>query len=54
MANVQLVAQIRVRWWLRAYLAGVVIFARLAGLEPDWQKVSRWMSAGIAVRVIQQ
>lgn len=29
-------------WWVRWYLAGVVIMARVTGLDPDLDRVAAW------------
>ncbi|EMI48864.1 hypothetical protein C405_14503 [Stenotrophomonas maltophilia AU12-09] len=41
---------IRMRWWLRCYLAAVMWFARVTGMEPDWDRVDRWIRRGLVVR----
>ena len=51
MARVQLVAVVKIRWWLRLYLAGVVITSRITGLDPDWQKAGQWIRRGTVIRV---
>ncbi|MNB74425.1 hypothetical protein D3C81_272800 [compost metagenome] len=43
-------ASIRVRWWLRCYLAAVVWFAKSTGMEPDWDRVERWIRRGLVLR----
>lgn len=43
-------ASIRIRWWLRLYLAAVVWFARATGTEPDWERVEWWIRRGLVVR----
>lgn len=43
-------ASIRMRWWLRCYLAAVMWFARVTGMEPDWDRVDRWIRRGLVVR----
>lgn len=43
-------ANVRMRWWLRCYLAAVVWFARKTGMEPDWDRVERWIRRGLVVR----
>ena len=43
-------ASVRLRWWLRCYLAAVVWFARATGMEPDWERVERWIRRGLVVR----
>lgn len=51
MPCVNLVALIRLRWWLRIYLGGVTLASRMTGLEPDWERVERWVKRGTVVRV---
>lgn len=43
-------ASVRLRWWLRWYLAGVVWTARAMGLEPDWERVEWWIRRGLVMR----
>lgn len=43
-------AAVRMRWWLRCYLATVVWFARTTGMEPDWERVERWIRRGLVLR----
>lgn len=43
-------ASIRMRWWLRWYLAAVVWFGRATGLEPDWERVERWIRRGLVLQ----
>lgn len=43
-------ASIRLRWWLRWYLAVVVWTARVTGLEPNWDRVEWWIHRGLVVR----
>jgi hypothetical protein len=45
----KLTLEIRVAWWLRLYLYGVVITSRVTGLEPDWSKVKRMIGRGVTV-----
>ncbi|AYZ69780.1 hypothetical protein EGY09_07170 [Stenotrophomonas maltophilia] len=42
-------ASVRLRWWLRWYLAAVVWTAR-TGLEPDWERVEWWIRRGLVLR----
>ncbi|HTN31963.1 MAG TPA: hypothetical protein VL178_14225 [Pseudomonas sp.] len=51
MACVNLVAVIRLRWWLRIYLGGVALVSRVTDLEPDWERVERWVKRGMVVRI---
>lgn len=43
-------ASVRLRWWLRWYLAAVVWFARATGMEPDWERVEWWIRRGLVLR----
>lgn len=51
MASINLAAVVRFRWWLRYYLFGVVLTSRLTCLEPDWERVERWVKRGMVVRI---
>ena len=51
MASINLAAVVRFRWWLRCYLFGVALTSRLTGLEPDWERVERWVKRGMVVRI---
>lgn len=42
---------IRMRWWLRCYLAAVMWFARITGMEPDWDRVDRWIRRGLVLQM---
>lgn len=39
---------IRIAWWLRYYLIGLVLMHRLTGMQPNWGRVSHW--AGKAIK----
>lgn len=43
-------ATVRMRWWLRCYLAVVVWFARTTGMEPDWEQVEGLIRRGLVLR----
>jgi hypothetical protein len=39
------------RWWVRHYVAALVVFARLFCMEPDTERVSRFICRwGVSVR----
>lgn len=44
-------AEVRVAWWLKLYLGGVVLMCGLTGLDFDDDKVGRYMKRGIKVRL---
>jgi len=43
-------ASIHMRWWLRCYLCAVMWFARVTGMEPDWDRVERWIRRGLVMK----
>jgi len=34
------------RWWLKAYLCGVLLAVQVTGREPNWQRVRYWIGKG--------
>jgi hypothetical protein len=53
MARSKITLRVRVRWWVRPYLAGVALTSRLTGLEPDWKKVAAHVRRGTYVTLEQ-
>lgn len=49
MAQITVKLSLRVAWWVRWYLVGVVIAARLTGAKPDMTKVEGWIRRGLSV-----
>ena len=45
--------QVRPRWWLRHYLAGVALVSHLTGMEPDREKMERWIRRGLKVVAVR-
>ena len=45
--------QVRTRWWLRHYLAGVALVSHLTGMEPDPEKMERWIRRGLKVLAVR-
>ncbi len=43
-------ASVRMRWWLRWYLAALVRVARATSMEPNWERVERWIRRGLVLR----
>lgn len=39
------------RWWLKYYLAGVLLACHLTGRDPHLGRVTRWIERGIVVEV---
>lgn len=46
-------APVRLRWWLRWYLAAVVWFARATGMDPNWNRVEWWIRRGLVIRAAE-
>lgn len=51
MAKVYATIVCRHRWWLRYYIAGVLLACHLTGRDPHPGRVTRWIERGIAVEV---
>jgi hypothetical protein len=51
MANTSVEITVKLAWWLKPYLYGVVMTAVLMGLEPDWDKVQRTVMRAMRVRI---
>lgn len=50
MANVTL--RFMPRWWLRWYLAGVLLMTWVTGLPPNKDRLSFWVMRGIKIKVV--
>ena len=42
---------LKARWWLKCYLVGVLITARLMHCQPNWERVRYWIDKGIKIEV---
>ncbi|HGM4965565.1 MULTISPECIES: hypothetical protein [Pseudomonas putida group] len=51
MASVTATIVCRQRWWLKYYLAGVLVMSHITGREPHLGRVYRWIERGIKVEV---
>lgn len=54
MAQITVKLSIRVAWWVRWYLAGVAIAARLTGATPDMTKIERRIRRGLSPHVTRR
>lgn len=52
--NLKLYIKVKVAWWLKPYLFGVVITAPITRLEPDWVKVGLTASKAIKCKFTTQ
>jgi len=51
MARVYATIVCRQTWWLKYYLAGVLVVSRLTSREPDMGRIFRWIERGVEVEV---
>lgn len=51
MARITATIVCRQTWWLKYYLAGVLVVFHITVREPDMGRVFRWMERGIKVEV---
>ncbi len=54
MAMAELRIRLHVAWWLRWYLSGVSLAGYLTGLDPNPERVGRWIQRAIRVEVIRR
>ncbi|VFR96501.1 hypothetical protein RAN3_1879 [plant metagenome] len=52
-ASTTITVRLRFAWWLRWYLAGVALTARMSGLEPDANKVAGWVRRAARVQAVR-
>jgi len=45
--------QVRVRWWVKHYLAAVALGCYLTGRQPNVDRVSWWLDRGIRLRDVR-
>ncbi|MBC7201922.1 MAG: hypothetical protein H5U29_00165 [Pusillimonas sp.] len=50
MATNQIKVQIKLAWWIRWYLMGVVLMARLTGQQPDPERIGYWVAKAARVK----
>jgi len=52
MATTTLTVRLKVRWWLKFYLAGVLLTARLTHCEPSWTRFGYWVGKGVKTELV--
>lgn len=52
--HLTLYIEVKIAWWLKPYLFGVVITALITRLEPDWVKVGLTASKAIKCKFTTQ
>ena len=49
MAMICIPVTVRLRWWVRPYMAALAWFGQATGKEPDWAKVNKVLRRGVVV-----
>lgn len=49
----RLIVTIRMAWWLKPYLCGVLLMSRLTGLQPDPDRVGAWVARGMTMKMTE-
>lgn len=52
MARMTVTLECRHRWWLKYYLAGVLVIAQVTGREPNPDRFAYWVGRGLLVEVL--
>jgi hypothetical protein len=53
MATETVVIQVRTAWWVRPYIGACVVFAMLHGLQPNTDKIARFVARhGMRIKVL--
>lgn len=53
MATSTIIIQTRIAWWVRPYIMACVVFAMLHGLQPNADKIARFVARnGIRIKVL--
>lgn len=50
MTRAELRITIKVAWWLKFYMFGVILMSRITGMSPDESKVRHYIMRGISVK----
>ena len=51
MEQTTITATVKWRWWLKHYLLGVVLIARLTGCQPSRERMRYWVDKGIKIEM---
>lgn len=49
----RLIVTIRMAWWVKPYLCGVLLMSRLTGLQPDPDRVGAWVARGMTMKMTE-
>lgn len=53
MARSTLTVTIRMAWWVKPYLCGVLLTAWLTGRQPDPDRVGAWVQRGMTMKMTE-
>lgn len=53
MARSAMTITIRTAWWVKPYLYGVLLTARLTGLQPEPDRVGAWVKRGMTLKITE-
>ncbi len=54
MATETVVVQVRAAWWVVPYMTACVVFAMLHGLQPNTDKIARFVARhGMRIRLVR-
>lgn len=53
MALTTVTISIKVAWWVKPYLCGVLLMSRLTGLQPDPDRVGAWVQRGMIMKMTE-
>jgi hypothetical protein len=51
MATMTLKLRVKVAWWIKPYLYGVITMCAITGCEPNQERVQYWISRAVSVKV---
>lgn len=49
MESREIVVQLRMAWWFKCYMAGLVFMLRVTGAEPNWDRIDYWVRKAIVM-----
>ena len=52
MAQASMTIKVKVKWWLKLYLSGLIMICWLTDNEPDVDKVQFWLNKGIKLEKV--
>ena len=47
-----IIIKVKVKFWFKMYLYGLVLFSYMSGLIPDWKKFNKMVDKGIELKIV--